>query len=84
MADVMIQAVGVLGIIALMSSFQFKQQRHIILLQLISSCMFALHFLLLGALIAVLLNIVAMTRAVLFMKYHEWLISYSTDTRALY
>ena len=69
--ELAIQLIGIMGMVALISSFQFKRRRHIIALQLIGSSLFALHFLFLGALTAVAMNVIAVIRNALFARYHD-------------
>ena len=66
-----IQAIGFLGMLGIISSFQFKHRRTIIAVQTFGSLMFGLHFLLLGFATAAVMNVVAASRNVLFMKYSQ-------------
>ncbi len=66
--DILAQAIGILAMIAIVLSFQFKSQRMIILWQLIGSALFSVNFFMLGALIGGMLNAIGIVRALVYMN----------------
>ena len=61
------QAIGILAMVFNIVSYQGKKQGTVIALQLVGGCLFAVNFLLLGAWVGGILNIIAVIRAVLFL-----------------
>ena len=71
MHEVIIQAVGFLGLGFVAIGFQLKTRRSILLCQFFGALSFVVHFLLLGAPTGALINLVGVMRALLFQKYSE-------------
>lgn len=69
MYDFIVQAIGGVGLAMIVSSFQMKSRKNILLLQMLGGLSFALHFALLGALTGAILNTIGVIRAVLFRYY---------------
>lgn len=67
----MIQSVGLFGMLALILSFQFKRRRTIILMQLLGSVFFGVHFFLLGSITAAAMNATVVLRNALFARYNR-------------
>lgn len=68
-----IQALGLLGMVMILVSFQFKKQTSVIRVQLVSSLVFAVHYLLLGAPTGAILNLIGIGRAYVFSnKERPW------------
>lgn len=61
------QIIGIIAMIFNILSYQGKQQRTVIALQLIGATLFSVNFLLLGATVGGILNILAIVRAVIFL-----------------
>ncbi len=61
------QAIGIAAMIFNTLSYQGKKQGTVIALQLVGGCLFAVNFLLLGAWVGGILNIIAVVRALLFL-----------------
>lgn len=66
MNEYLIQAIGILAMCVAFCSFQQKSQKGILILQIISTTLFTLHFGLLGALSGCLLNGLGAVRAVIY------------------
>ena len=67
------QAVGIIGLIIMVLSFQQKTQRNIVLYQLASSMLFTVHYFMLGAYVGSLLNFIGIFRAFVFAnKNKSW------------
>ncbi len=66
--DILAQAIGILAMIAIVLSFQFKSQRMIIFWQLIGSALFSINYFMLGALMGGILNAIAIVRAFVYMN----------------
>lgn len=64
-----VQFVGALGLVLVVSSFWLKRRKHIIAVQGLGSVCFGVHFLLLGAITAVMVNAILILRNLLFLKY---------------
>ncbi len=60
------QIIGIVAMLFMTASFQFKTQRSIIYIQIFSSLLFCIHFTLLGAVMGAFLNFVAMIRAYVY------------------
>ena len=61
------QAFGLAAMLFNILSYQRKQQKHVIAMQLCGGALFSLNFLLLGAYVGGLMNILAAIRAVVFL-----------------
>ncbi len=73
MPPVVIQILGILGMIMALISFQQKTQKGIVLMQLCCSAFFAIHFILLGAVTGGILNVMAVIRAIVYsQKGKKW------------
>ena len=72
--DWVVQGIGVVAAILGISSFQMKTPRGIVLLQLLGSTMWTIHFLLLGAAAGGILNAIAVFRGIIFYlrNDHKW------------
>ncbi len=62
------QALSIIAMTIALLSFQQKTQKRIVLFQFCSSFLFAVHFLLLGAITGALLNFMAAVRALIYSK----------------
>ena len=89
--EIVAQIIGVLAMIFNILSYQGKQQRTVITLQLFGAVFFAINFLLLGAAVGGILNILAAIRAVIFVfkdKFKAdslfWLIAFTASYVAVY
>ena len=65
--EIIAQATGIVAMLFNILSYQSKQQRWVIALQLCGGAFFAVNYLLLGATVGGLLNILAAVRAVIFL-----------------
>ena len=65
--EIVAQIIGVFAMIFNIWSYQQKQQKYIIALQLLGSTLFTVHFFLLGAYMGGLLNAVGIVRALVFL-----------------
>lgn len=65
--EVIAQIIGVFAMAFNIWSYQQKQQKYIIALQLLGSALFTIHFFMLGAFMGGLLNAVGIVRAVVFL-----------------
>lgn len=65
--EILAQTVGIAAMLFNILSYQCKKQKWIITLQLFGGALFAVNFLLLGAVVGGILNILAALRAVLFL-----------------
>lgn len=67
------QGIGVIALLCAMASYQMKSRKGIVTLQIVGCTLFAIHFLLIGALTGALLNVLAACRAaVFFFKDRKW------------
>ena len=67
------QILGFVGLGLILLSFQFPRQKTVIRVQLYSSLVFAVHYLLLGAVTGALLNLIGICRAFVFSsREHGW------------
>ena len=71
MFDLVAQAIGIVAMVVAILSFQAKTQRTIILMQLFSTSLFAVHFFLLGAYGGVMLNLICAARSVVYVQIHK-------------
>ena len=65
--EIIAQIVGIFAMLFNILSYQGKKQKTVIALQLIGGALFAINFLLLGALVGGILNILATIRAIVFL-----------------
>ena len=65
--EIIAQAIGIVAMLFNILSYQSKQQRWIIALQLCGGALFAVNFLMLGATVGGILNILATIRAIIFL-----------------
>ncbi len=65
--EIIAQIIGVLAMMFNILSYQSKQQKWVIVLQLCGGALFAANFLMLGATVGGVLNIIATVRAVVFL-----------------
>lgn len=83
MWEIIAQTIGVFAMAFNIWSYQQKQQRYIIALQLLGSALFTVHFFMLGAYMGGLLNAIGIVRAVVFLckdklksEHFLWLIGF--------
>ena len=81
--EIATQIVGIFAMAFNIWSYQQKQQRFIIALQLVGSLLFTVHFFMLGAYMGGLLNAVGMIRAIVFLykdklksEHFLWLVGF--------
>lgn len=65
--EIIAQGIGILAMLFNILSYQCKNKKRIILLQLCGGALFAVNFLMLGATIGGILNIIAAMRAIVFL-----------------
>ena len=65
--EIVAQAVGIAAMLFNIISYQGKKQSTVIALQLVGGALFAVNFLMLGAYVGGLLNIIATIRAIIFL-----------------
>lgn len=65
--EIIAQAIGIAAMIFNIISYQGKKQSTVIALQLVGGALFAINFLMLGAVVGGLLNIIAVIRAIIFL-----------------
>lgn len=71
--DLLVQALGLIGMTMNLVSFQLREQKKLIRLQFYSSIVFSFHYFLLGAMMGCILNIIGICRAFVFShKEKEW------------
>lgn len=68
MYQIIAQAIGIIAMVFNIVSYQQKSAKRIIALQFFGASFFALNYLMLGAYIASMLNLVGVIRAVMFLK----------------
>lgn len=66
--DILIQLIGILGVLASIISFQCKKHRSIMLFRSLNELFFAVQYLLLGAYTGMFMNILSSTRNFIFSK----------------
>lgn len=69
--DIPAQALGIVGMVIIISSFQFKSNRTFFLMQGTGSFMFFMNFILIGAYGGALFNLCNLVRGLVFMKAPE-------------
>ena len=72
MYDVVTQAVGILGAVAMILSFQFKNNKILCLVQGIGGLLFAVNFLMLGAYTASVFNFINLARGLVLAFGGRW------------
>ena len=89
--EIIAQGIGILAMAFNILSYQGKKQQTVIALQLIGGALFAVNFLMLGATIGGILNIIAVIRAVVFLFKDKlktdhilWLIGFILSYIAVY
>ena len=65
--EIVAQVIGIIAMIFNILSYQGKKQSTVILLQLFGGMFFAINFLMLGAMVGSILNIIATVRAIVFL-----------------
>lgn len=65
--EIIAQVIGIIAMVFNILSYQGKKQSTVILLQLIGGTFFAINFLMLGATVGSILNIIAAIRAIVFL-----------------
>lgn len=66
--EIIAQSIGILGTIANFLSFQQKKQKMVVLFQFFAALFFAVNFLMLGAYVGALLNVIGVIRAIVFVN----------------
>lgn len=69
--EILAQVFGILGLIVIVSSFQFKENKKFFTLQGIGSLFFFLNFIMIGAVAGALFNLTNLVRGLLFSKDRE-------------
>lgn len=89
--EIIAQAVGIVAMAFNIFSYQQKKQKGVIACQLVGGVLFAVNFLLLGAWVGGILNIIAAIRAVIFLNKEKlkadrpmWLIGFTASYAAVY
>ena len=72
MSAVATQVIGFLGLSAFIVSYQTKSNRKLFLYQMLGVCLFALQFILLGALSGCISLLLTAVRNIMMSKYYEW------------
>ena len=91
MLEILAQIIGIIAMIFNILSYQGKKQSTIIAMQLIGGALFACNYLMLGALVGGLLNIIGVIRAIVFLNKEKlkadnilWLIGFIASYIAVY
>ena len=91
MYQIIAQAIGIIAMMFNILSYQGKKQRTVITLQLIGASLFSVNFLMLGATVGGILNIIGAVRALVFVfkdKFKadriSWLIAFVTSYILVY
>ena len=66
--EIIAQVIGILAMLAINVSFQFKNKTTLLLIQLVGNVLFAINFFMLGAYVGGLLNTIAIFRALVYLK----------------
>ncbi len=89
--QIIAQIIGIFAMIFNIVSYQGKQQKTVIALQLIGACLFSINFLMLGATVGGILNIIAAVRAIVFLFKDKlktdsiyWLLGFVASYIAVY
>ena len=72
MTETIAQIVGIFAAAANILSYQCKDKKKLILMQLLGGSLFSINFLLLGAIMGAIMNVLAVIRAVLFINKEKW------------
>ena len=64
--EIIAQAIGIIAMVLLVISYQFKGKKSVIALQFLGSLLFSINYLMLGAFVGCLLNFLAAIRAVVY------------------
>ena len=67
--EIIAQIIGIFAMLFNILSYQCKRQKAVIAMQLFGGLLFAVNFLMLGALVGGILNIIAVLRAILFLSH---------------
>mgnify|MGYP001130253951 CR=1 FL=1 len=70
--EIIAQAIGFVAVIVTVSSFQIDNRKTILLLLMVSSSLYSIHFLLLGALTGSALNAINIARNYIFAQKYEY------------
>ena len=65
------QCIGLVAMCVAIGSFQMRTQKNILRMQVISDCLFTVHFLLLGAISGGVLNAIGIVRSLIFTQRNE-------------
>lgn len=89
--EIIAQIIGVVAMVFNIVSYQGKKKETIIILQLVGGTLFAVNFLMLGAAVGGILNILAAIRAVVFYfedkfkaNHISWLVAFTASYIAVY
>ncbi len=89
--EIVAQTIGIIAMVFNILSYQGKKQSTVIALQLVGGTLFAVNYLMLGALVGGLLNIIAAIRAVVFLfkdrlkaDSRPWLVGFVTVYLGVY
>ena len=89
--ELIAQAIGIVAMAFNIISYQGKKQRTVIAMQLVGSALFAVNYLMLGAAVGGILNILALIRAVVFLfkdklktDHPAWMIGFVASYIAIY
>lgn len=89
--ELIAQAIGIVAMAFNIISYQGKKQRTVIAMQLVGSALFAANYLMLGATVGGILNILALIRAVVFLfkdklktDHPAWMIGFVASYIAIY
>lgn len=72
MIDIIAQCIGIIAMLVSASSFQCKSQKGIVTIQAVSTTMWLVHFILLGAVSGMLLNALAAVRSVIYLNREKY------------
>lgn len=72
MRDLFIQAIGFLGLISFLFSYQFKSNRALFAFHTLGAILFATQYALLGAATGCLSQVLKVVRSALMVKYKDW------------
>ena len=65
------QIIGIFALVCAIISFQSKTRKNILVFQLFGSLLFSVHFVMIGAFVGALLNLIGILRSVIFMNNSE-------------
>lgn len=72
MSPIIVQAIGFVGVLFYLISFQIKSNKMLFLMQMIGTVMFAVQFLLLGAISGMASLVGVIIRNMFLVKYRDW------------